>query len=114
MRADLFIEVVGDSVVDPVETIDLGSLTIRVIAKEIALADRIIGFKWWRYTEYGAQAVELIRVLQGQLDDRLLLSRLSAEHALDAYDALQRLAAASERVSAETLAQALEQLHRII
>lgn len=51
---DIFIEVPGNWMSDPVELVEVGSLSLRVVRKEIVLADRIIGFKHWRTTAYGA------------------------------------------------------------
>lgn len=111
VRGDLFIDVVGQWMPDPVEVLDLGDLQVRVLRREVALADRIIGFKWWRYGEYGAQAIELIRALAGSLDEELLRELLAAQQAEDAYTALRLLAESDEAITAAGLGSLLEQLH---
>jgi hypothetical protein len=111
VRGNVFIDVVGRSMSDPVEVLTLGDLRVRVISKEVALADRIIGFKWWRYSEYGAQSVELIRALEDTLDERLLRDTLAAQQAEDAYAALQLLVESDAPITAAVLESLLEQLH---
>lgn len=109
---DVFVEVPGNWMSDPVEVVEVGPLSLRVVRKEIVLADRIIGFKHWRSTAYGAQALALLQVLGASLDERLLRERLGAEDAEDAYEALLALALNRQVVGAdelETLLQALNQ-----
>ena len=43
VRGELFIAVVGHEMPDPVEVLDLGDLKVRVVRREVALADRIMG-----------------------------------------------------------------------
>lgn len=57
---DLFVEVRGNWMPDPVDVVSVGGLPLRVVRREIVLADRIIGFKHWRTTAYGAQAIALL------------------------------------------------------
>jgi hypothetical protein len=108
----LFLEVPGNWMSDPVEVITVGPFSLRVVRQEVVLADRIIGFKHWRTTAYGAQAVALLQVLGASLDDRLLRERLQAEDALDAYEALRALAASDEVVREAELEAILQRLHR--
>src|SRR5205823_723395 len=61
---ELFVEVPGNWMSDPVDVVDVGGLTLRVIRREIVLADRIIGFKHWRTTAYGAQAIALLALFR--------------------------------------------------
>lgn len=108
---DTFVEVPGNWMSDPVEVVVVGSLSLRVVRKEIVLADRIIGFKHWRSTAYGAQALALIQVLGASLDERLLRERLEAEDAEDAYEALIELARTRQIVGEDELDALLHALH---
>lgn len=107
---DLFVEVPGNWMPDPVDVIAVGRLTLRVVKREIVLADRIIGFKHWRATAYGAQAVALLALFGSGLDDGLLRQRVRAEGAEDALDELLALAADSAPVTEELLQQLLDRL----
>ena len=111
---DLFVEVPGNWMSDPVDIVPVGDLTLRVVRREIVLADRIIGFKHWHATAYGAQAVALLALFGDSLDERILLSRLASEDAVDAFDALRALASDSQqcRVGEAELNQLLERLSR--
>lgn len=108
---DLFVEVPGNWMSDPVDVVAVGALTLRVIRREIVLADRIIGFKHWRATAYGAQAVALLALFGRSLDERLLLERIRAEGAEDALNALRNIADGTAPVTEEYLRALLERLH---
>jgi hypothetical protein len=110
VRGDLFVEVPGNWMSDPVDVVQVGELTLRIVRREIVLADRIIGFKYWNSTAYGAQAVALLSLFGDSLDEQLLRGRLRDESAEDALDGLRRLAASKDVVSDE----ALQQLHRTL
>ena len=107
---DLFVEVPGNWMSDPVDVVSVGSLSLRVVRQEVVLADRIIGFKHWRTTAYGAQALALLQVLGTSLDDQLLRARLRAEDAENAYDALCRLADGGATVGEAELEAVLRRL----
>ncbi len=109
---DTFIEVPGNWMSDPVEVVEVGPLSLRVVRREIVLADRIIGFKHWRSTAYGAQALALLQVLGASLNERLLRERLGAEDAEDAYEALLALALNRQVVGADELETLLQVLNR--
>jgi len=109
---ELFVEVPGNWMSDPVDVVQVGPLSLRVVRAEIVLADRIIGFKHWRTTAYGAQAIALLQVLGPLLDMSLLLDRLRAEDAEDAYAALLALTASLETVGADELDIVLQTLHQ--
>ena len=111
VRGDLFLEVPGNWMSDPVDVVPIGPLTLRVIRREIVLADRIIGFKHWGATSYGAQAVALLVAFGDSLDEALLRKRLREEDAEDALAALQSLAGSPARVEETTLQRVLDQLH---
>jgi hypothetical protein len=108
---DLFVEVPGNWMSDPVDVVSVGSLSLRVVRQEVVLADRIIGFKHWRTTAYGAQALALLQVLGASLDDRLLRARLRAEDAEDAYDVLRELADSGTTIGEAELEAVLRRLH---
>lgn len=112
VRGDLFVEVPGNWMSDPVEVVAVGPLQLRVVRCEVVLADRIIGFKHWRTTAYGAQALALLATLGSSLDEGMLRERLRAEDAEDALEALRTLAAAGEGVGAVELEGVLQELHR--
>jgi hypothetical protein len=101
VRVDLFIDVVGSSMSDPVETLDLGDLQVRVICKEVALADRIIGFKWWRYTEYELVDHFAEELAPAEVADALMQIRHDAD---DAHPQLVRVAPADPDPSADDVA----------
>jgi hypothetical protein len=95
---------------DPTETVRVGQSTLRVIRKEIALADRIIGFKHWRVTAYALQALAMMAAFGEALDEHLLRRKLRAEDAEDAYDALRGIAATRVAITDELLRAELERL----
>ena len=97
---------------EPVDVVRVGPLSLRVVQREVVLADRIIGFKHWRTTAYGAQAVALLSLFGESLNDDLLRSRVRAEGAEDALQALRELAARAARVDEGELQRALRRLHR--
>ncbi|MGQ0766987.1 MAG: hypothetical protein ACT4OZ_15160 [Gemmatimonadota bacterium] len=109
---ELFVEVPGNWMSDPVEVVKVGPLLLRVVRREIVLADRIIGFKHWRATGYGAQALALLEVLGESIDERLLRERLRAEDAVDAFEALRTLARSQRDVGAIELDTVLQSLHK--
>jgi hypothetical protein len=110
IMGDLFVEIPGNWMSDPVDVVAVGPLTLRVIRRETVLADRIIGFKHWRTSAYGAQAVALLAAFGDTIDEELLLHRLRAEDAEDALPMLRALAAADEAVNDAALEQILTRL----
>jgi hypothetical protein len=112
IRGDLFVEVPGNWMSDPVETIPVGDLALRVVRREVVLADRIIGFKHWRATGYGAQAIALLALFGGSLDGAMLRDRLRGEEAEDALDALQEIARSGAEVTEARLQEVLATLHQ--
>lgn len=109
---DLFVEVPGNWMSDPVDVVSVGSLSLRVIKREIVLADRIIGFRHWGVTAYGAQAIALLSLFGASIDERVLRDRLRAESAEDALEPLLALAGGGERVGEKELQRLLERLQR--
>lgn len=112
VRGDLFVEVPGNWMSDPVETIPVGALSLRVVRREVVLADRIIGFKHWQATGYGAQAVALLALFGDSLDAGMLRDRLRAEDAEDALEALQGVVRSGSEVTEARLQEVLATLQR--
>ncbi|MDQ3696887.1 MAG: hypothetical protein M3373_02525 [Gemmatimonadota bacterium] len=108
---ELLVEVPGNWMSDPTEVVAVGPLALRVVRKEVVLADRIVGFKHWRATAYGAQAIAMLALFGGRLDERLLVDRVRSEGAEDALIILRELAADEKEVGEEQLRSALAQLH---
>jgi hypothetical protein len=105
-----FVEVPGHTMDDPAAVYDVGGHTLRLARPEVLLADRVVGFKHWRYTGYGLQAMAILTALGGDLDQAWLEKRLRREDALDAYQALKRLQAESHPVSEAVLEDILDRL----
>jgi hypothetical protein len=85
---DLYFEVPSFRREDPALTFEVGPFTLRVIAREVVLAERITGFKYWKYWGYGLQAVDMIRTFRHLIDEEALRNWLKREQAEDAYDLL--------------------------
>jgi hypothetical protein len=111
-RGDLFVEVPSQSMEDPSELVRVGHFPLRIVSKEILVADRVVGFKHWRHTAYGAQAIEMIAAFGLELNQSILKPRLEKESAMDAFEALEALAESSVTVPEERLQELLERLHR--
>ena len=108
---DLFIEVPGHQITDPTDTVRVGSSVFRVVRKEVLLADRVVGFKHWRYTGYGQQAIDMIAAFGDDLDMGWLEERLMQEGSWDAFQALRELARSEAAVTRDSLSALLERLH---
>jgi hypothetical protein len=111
-RGDLFVEVPSQLMEDPSELVRVGHFPLRIVSKEILLADRVVGFKHWRHTGYGAQAIEMIAAFGSSLDQAILAPRLEQEGAADAFEELAALADSSASVPEQKLRELLERLHR--
>ena len=109
---DVLVEVPGHVMPDPVEVVSVGSLTLRLVRREVVLADRIIGYKHWAATAYGAQAIALLALFGGSLDEDMLRKRVRTEGAEDALDALRTLAEGDVVVSEEELRRLLDRLRQ--
>lgn len=103
VRGDLFVEVPGNHMSEPVDIFEVGPLILRVIRKEYVLGDRIIGYRWWRYAGYGLQAIDMLAAFGGSLDEAALRAHLRKEGAEEAYDVLLRFMASGAPVTAESL-----------
>jgi hypothetical protein len=110
VRDDLFVEIPSRTLSDPVVTLRVGPFGLRVIAKEVVLADRIVGFKHWGVTDYGLQAIAMLAALGPELDEEALHRYLERESARDAYEVLRRLAQGAEPITHERLGAELDRL----
>ncbi len=106
----MFVEVPGNAMTDPTETTMVGPLPLRVVRREIALADRIIGFRHWGATGFGAQAVAMLALFGATLDEAMLVQRLRDEGAVDALEPLRRLARSESKVGDAELGALLARL----
>ncbi len=109
---DLFIETVGGPVAGPTEEVRVGESVFRIVTKEVPLRDRVVGFKHWRQTAYGEQAVEMLVAFGAELDQSWLVPELEREDSVDAFTALRDLAQSSRPVTADVLNVMLEELWR--
>lgn len=89
---DLFVEVPGNEMDSPVDVQSLDGWDLRVVTKESVLADRIVGFRHWKYWGYGSEAIALIRSFRNDLDEKALRRALRREGAEHAYGVLKKLA----------------------
>jgi hypothetical protein len=110
-RGDLFVETVPGPVAGPVEEVEVAGATFRVVRKEVPLRDRLVGFKHWRHTAYGDQAIAMLIAFGGDLDMDWLEPELRREDALDALQALSRLTSSDEPVTHERLLDLVDQLN---
>jgi hypothetical protein len=108
---ELFVEVVHGPVAGPAEEVRLGDYEFRVVSKESVLRDRLVGFKQWKYTAYGQQAIDMLSAFGADLDRDWLEEELQREGSLDALGALEALAASREEVTEASLRKLLEDLH---
>jgi hypothetical protein len=106
----LFVETVPWPVAGPTEVVHLGEHRFRIVTKEVPLRDRIVGFKHWKVTGYGVQAIGMLAAFAGELDEDWLLRELRREGAVDALEALRRLIESEEEITDEALRELLGDL----
>lgn len=111
-RGDLFIETVPGPVAGPAEDVEVAGTTFRVVRKEVPLRDRLVGFKHWRHTAYGDQAIAMIIAYGEDLDMSWLEPELRREDALDALRELSTLAASAEPVTHQRLLALVDRLNQ--
>jgi hypothetical protein len=111
VRDDLYVEIPGRTMTDPVVVMRMDPFPLRVVAKEVVLADRIVGFKYWGVTDYGIQAIAMLDAFGTELDEQALRHHLKREQAEDAYERLRRLSESDEPADTERVAKELEALH---
>lgn len=107
---DLFVEVPSTALTDPAVTMRVDDDVFSVIAKEVVLADRIVGFRHWGVLAWGQQAVDLLAAFHDDLEETWLEARLRDEGSLDALAPLRDLAMSDETVDSEVLENLLEKL----
>lgn len=108
---ELFVEAVSGPVAGPAEDVEVDGSTFRVVRKEVPLRDRIVGFKHWRHTAYGDQAIAMLIAFGDRLDNEWLERELGSEDALDAFEALLELARSETPVTHERLLALADELH---
>lgn len=109
-RDDLYVEIPGRTMTDPVVVMRIEPFPLRVVAKEVVLADRIVGFKHWGVTDYGLHAIAMLTAFGSELDEEVLQSHLHRENAQDAYLALRHLRESGDAITDEALEAVLRQL----
>lgn len=107
----LFVHVVSGPVAGPAERVQVGGVQFRVVAKEVPLRDRIVGFMHWKYTGYAQQAIDMLVAFGEELDMGWLADELRKEDALDAFEELRELAASDAPVTERVLRDTLKRLH---
>jgi len=108
VRPDLFVEIPSTELGDPVEEFQVGPFALRVLRKESVLAYRVVGYKHWRHTDYGAQAIAMIRAFGDDIDEQILFDHLRREASEDAYHFLHDLAFSERAVSDSVLRKWLD------
>ena len=111
-RGDLFIETVPGPVAGPADMVEVAGTRFRVVRKEVPLRDRVVGFKHWRHTAYGDQAIAMIIAFGEDLDMSWLEPELRREDALDALGELAALAASAEPVTHQRLLHLVDRLNQ--
>ena len=109
---DLYVEVPSHYLSESANSFEVGPFTLRVIRKEYVLADRIIGYRWWKYAGYAVQAVNMMLPFGENIDDVLIRAHLRKEGAEDTYDLLLRFAASGVPAEPETLEALWHQHYR--
>lgn len=107
---DIVVEVPNDDLEDPFEVFSVGEFQLRVIRREIVLAERVIGYRYWKTWAYGIQAIEMIKAFGATVDPDVLRKRLRMDQAEEAYELLVSIAESGEVVDSEKL-QELWYLH---
>jgi hypothetical protein len=112
VRGDLFVEVPGNYMAEPAEEFTIGPMTLRVIRKEYVLADRIVGFRHWKYWAYGVEAMDMIRAFGIELDETALRVYLRREGSEDAFEHLRAMAIAGKPVDEAAVERLWNQHYR--
>lgn len=108
---DLAVHTPGSYVWGPDEEVQLEQGSFRVVKKEVVVRDRVVGFKWWKATSDGQQAIDMLAAFGDDLDMSWLRPELESERAWDAFTELRKLAVADVPVAEETLQDLLDRLH---
>ncbi len=81
-------------------------------SREYLLADRIIGYRWWKYAGYGVQAINMMLTFGDTIDDELIRAYLRKERAEETYDLLLRFAVSGAPAEPESLEALWRQHYR--
>jgi hypothetical protein len=111
-QGELFVETVPGPVAGPAEEVEVAGATFRVVRKEVPLRDRLVGFKHWRHTAYGDQAIAMLIAFGDDLDMDWLEPELRREDALDALQALSGLTSSDVPITHERLLALVDQLNQ--
>ncbi len=106
------VEVHSTGLADSSEWMRVGSAVLRVVKKEVVLADRIIGFRQWGVLAYGQQAIDLLAAFEDELDEAWLQERLRREGSVAALAPLRTLARGDTPVTGAVLQDMLRQLRQ--
>jgi len=111
VRGDLHVEVPGSYMADPTDDVEIDRFILRVVRKEVVLADRIVGFREWQHSAYALQAMDLIRAFGSELDEDPLRDHLRREGAEQYFEPLRRLALSGRKINEQKLRQIWRRYH---
>jgi hypothetical protein len=112
-REDVFVEVPGSVLEDPVEETQVGPYRLRVVVKEAVIVGRIVEYDQTGNLPHAKQAILLLQALGDRIDQAVLADLLRRERAVAAYEVLRAFADRPEvTVTDEALIDAREQLRR--
>lgn len=112
VRGEIFVEVPGSYMSEPADEIPIDRFVLRVIRKEFALADRIVGFREWKSWAYALQAMDMIRAFGDELDEAPLRAYLRREGAEQYLDPLRTLALSGRKVTDSEIEQLWKHYYR--
>ncbi|HZD54272.1 MAG TPA: hypothetical protein VE175_14580 [Woeseiaceae bacterium] len=69
---------------EPDQEVRVGDAVFRVVTKDVVVRDPVVGFKWWKATAYGEQAIDMLSAFGDELDMDWLRRQLQSEGARDA------------------------------
>lgn len=105
VRGELYVEVPGNYMSDPTDEVPIDRFMLRVVRKEVVLADRIVGFREWKQSAYALQAMDLIRAFGDELDEAPLRAHLRREGAEQYFDPIREMALSSRAISEKEIEQ---------
>jgi hypothetical protein len=112
-REDVFVEVPGSLLEDPVEETQVGPYRLRVVVKEAVIVGRIVEYDQTGNLPHARQAILLLQALGNRIDQAVLADLLRRERAAAAYEVLRAFADRPEvTVTDEALIEAREQLRK--
>lgn len=104
-RGDIYVEVPGNYVSDPIEEVPIDRFILRVVRKEVVLADRIVGFREWKQSAYALHAMDMIRAFGGELDEAPLRAHLRREGAEQYLNPIREMALSGRTISEKEIEQ---------